>query len=83
MYSRGECREDGWGPTSGVVPLYWRFSVYLLSALASSRILRLSVWEKSTVGKKMASISPTETSYIISSSLMFPARSDVLAELKG
>ena len=42
-----------------------------------------SVWENSIVGKTMASISPSETSCIISSLLMFPVRSGVLAELKG
>ena len=55
----------------------------LVSALERSEILSSSVWEKSTVGQMMASISPSETLCIVSSSLMCPSRSGVLAELVG
>ena len=83
MSSRGECGRDGWVLTSGVAPFSWRFSDRLVSALASSGIPRSSLWDKSTYGRIMASISPSKTSFIISSFLMCPVRSGVLAKLVG
>ena len=70
-------------PTDGVAPLSWSFSGGLVSTSASSGILSSLVWEKITVGKTMLSIYPSETLCIISSFLMSPPRSGVLAELVG
>ena len=81
--SRGECGDNGWVPIYGMAPLSWRFSDGLVSASTSSGILSSSVWENSTVGWTMTSISPIETSCIIFCFLICPARSGVLAELKG
>ena len=81
--SRGECGNDGWVPTGGVAPLSWRFLVRSVLSSASSGILSSSVWEKSTVGRTMLSISPSETLCIVSSSLMCPARSGVFAYIEG
>ena len=83
MYSRSEYDEDGWVPTGGVAPLSWRFLGGLVLASVSSRISSSSVREKTTVGRTMASISPSEISCIVSSSLMCPSRSGVLADLVG
>ena len=69
--------------TDVVAPLSWRFLVGLISALISFGILSSSVWEKSNFGRMLALISPSETSCIISSSLVCTARSGVLADLKG
>ena len=70
-------------PRSGMAPLSWWFLVRLVSALASSGILSLLVWVKSTVGQTIASISSTKTSCIVSSLLMCPERSGVMAEIMG
>ena len=83
MSSRDECDEDGWVPTGGVAPLSWRFLVDSLSASARYVILSLLVWQKSTVGHTVVFISPFDTSCIISSSLMCPARSGMLDKLEG
>ena len=51
--------------------------------LESSIVSSLSGWVKSSVGQTMASKSPYETYCIISSSLMHPARSGLMADLVG
>ena len=81
--SNVECGEYGWVLTGGVAPLSWRFWGDLVLALASSGILNSSLWEKSNVGQTMVSISPSKTSCIVSSSLVCPSRSGVLAKLVG
>ena len=83
MSSGGDCGGDVWVLTGGVAPLSWRFSCWSVLALASSGILSLLVWEKSTVGRVMALISPSETSCIASSSLMCPVSSGVLEDILG
>ena len=62
--SMGEYVENGWAPIGSVAPLSWRSLGGLVSALASSIISRFLVWDKSSVGWKMASISPSDTSCI-------------------
>ena len=69
--------------TGGVAPLYWRFLGGLVSVSASSVILSSLLWLKNTVGQMMASISPSKTSCIVSSLLMCPTSSGVLAGLVG
>ena len=81
--SGGECGGGCWVLTGGVSTLSWWFYVGSVSASASSGILILSVWEKITVGRAVASISPSKTSSIASSFLMCPARSYVLAGIVG
>ena len=83
IFSRGEHDKDGWVPTGGVAPLFWRFLVGLISESASSGISRFLVWEKSTVGKTMALIYPSETWCIVSSFLMCPVRSSILTKFEG
>ena len=83
LYSRGECGKSGWVPIGGVAPFSWRFLAVLVLASASSEIPSLPVWEKNVIGWKVASISPYETLCIISSLLIFTARSVVLTDLKG
>ena len=67
----------------GVEPLYWIFLVESVLASASSEIPSSLVCVKSTVGQTMASISISETSCIVSFSLMCPARFGVMAKLVG
>ena len=83
MSSRGEYDKDGYVLTGGVEPLSWRVLVGSVLALASSVISSSLVWKKSTVVRTMELISPTETSCTISSSLMYPRMSGVLAYLEG
>ena len=59
--SRGDCVGEGWVLTSGVATLSWWFSSGLVSALASSVILSLSVREKITVGCAITLSSPSAT----------------------
>ena len=81
--SRGECVEDIWVPNNSVATLSWRFLGGSVSASASSRISILLVWERSYVGWTMVLISPYENLCIVSSSLMYPSRSGLLAKLVG
>ena len=81
VYSGGDCSGDGWVLTGDVAPLYWRFWGRLVSSLASSGISSSSMWEKSTVGRLMASISPSKNLCIASSFLVCPTRSGVLSGL--
>ena len=81
--SKGDCSEDVWVLTGGVVPLAWRFSGDSVLALETSVILISPVWEKIIVGWTMELISPSETSCIISSLLVCHTRSGVLADIKG
>ena len=70
-------------PSGGMVPLSWWFLVGSVLASASSVILIWLVWVKSTVDTTMELISSTKTSYIISSFLVCPAMSGLMAELMG
>ena len=83
VFYRGECYEDIWMPTDGMAPLSWRFGVGPVLASAISGISSSLVWVKITVGWMMAPISPSETTCIISSSLVCPAKSSVLDKLVG
>ena len=65
----------GWVPTGDVAPLSWKFLVSLVLASEIYGILSSSMWEKIIVGRTMDSTSPSETSCIVSSSLMCTARS--------
>ena len=76
-----EYGKDGWVSTGGVAPFSWRFSVRMVLASARSGILISLVWVKSTVGRMMASISPSETLCIISRYLLCTPRYGVLADL--
>ena len=79
----GECDGEGWLLTNGMVSLSWWFYGGLLSELARSRILSSLVREKITFGCAIASILPSATSCISSSSLIYPARSGVLSVIVG
>ena len=83
MSSEGECVGDVWVLAGGVATLYWRFLGGSILVLASSGISSSLVLEKSTIGLTIALISPSKTSFIVSSYLMFPSRSGVLDELVG
>ena len=83
VFYRGECYEDIWVPTGGMAPLSWRFWVGLVLASVISGISSSLVWVKITVGWMVTPISPSDTTCIISSSLMCPARSSVLDDLVG
>ena len=83
MYVRGEYNKDGWVPSSGVAPLSWWFSIGLVSELASSVVSSSLVWLKSTVGRTMVSIFPSDTSFIIFILLMCPERSGMMDQLLG
>ena len=81
--SGNKCGGEGWVLTGGVASLSWRFLGGLVSALAISGILSSLVWEKSTVGRAIASILSSATSCIYSSFLIRPARYGMMAGLKG
>ena len=81
--NRGECGEDVWVSSIGVAPFSWWFSVGLVLASASSVVLSSLVWVDSTVGRNMASVSPSVTSYIFFSLLVCPTRSGNMADLLG
>ena len=83
MSSRSECGEYYCVPTGGMAPLSWRFSRRLVSVSTSSGILNSSVWEKSTVGRIMAFISPSKTSCMVCSFMMCSSSSSVLTKLVG
>ena len=83
MSVRGECIEDGWESSGGVVPFSWWFFVGLVSASASSIVLSSLVWLNITSGWKMELIYPSYTSCIVYSYPMCPARYGVMAELVG
>ena len=83
VYYRGDCINDGWVTTGGVAPLSWRFLGGSILALTCSGNSISSIWEKSTVGRTMTYISPSDTSCIVSSSLVCPLRSGMLDKLAG
>ena len=70
-------------PTSDVAPLSWSFLVRFFSASESSVILSSSVWEKSTFGREVYLIFPSETQCIVFSSLICPTRFGVLDDPEG
>ena len=80
---RGECGKYVCVPTSGVLPLSWRFLVGLVLDSESSGILSSLVWVKSIVGRTMELIYSSDSSCIISSLLMCTTRSDILDDLVG
>ena len=83
MSVRNEFSDYGWVPSDSMTTFSWQFLFRSVLVLVSSAVSSLSDWVESTTGNTMALISLSDTSCIVSSLLVCPARSGVMTDLVG